>query len=84
MTSPILAYSDPDKQLYLFTDSSKHSWSGILGWYAEQEQEYGTKLNIPPAYYISKWNLSGFTEKLEHINKDAYAISMSFQKWSPI
>ena len=29
-TSPILAYPDPEKQYYPFTDSGKHSWSGIL------------------------------------------------------
>ena len=41
-TNLILFYPDPDKQYYLFTDSSKHSWSGILvqkykvnNWYQE-------------------------------------------------
>ena len=29
-TNPILVYPDLDKQYYLFKDSSKHSWSGIL------------------------------------------------------
>ena len=29
-SSPILVYPDPDKQHYLFTDSTKHDWSGIL------------------------------------------------------
>ena len=46
-TNPILAYPDPDYQYYLFTDSSKHSWSGILVQHTEQMKEYGTILNIP-------------------------------------
>ena len=29
-TKPILIYPDTNKQYYLFTDSSKHLWSGIL------------------------------------------------------
>ena len=29
-TNPILVYLNQDKQYNLFTDSSKHSWSGIL------------------------------------------------------
>ena len=29
-TSLILAYSDPEKQYYLFTDSNKHSWMESL------------------------------------------------------
>ena len=53
-TSPILAYPDPDKQNYLFTDSSKHSWSRILVKYTKQMKEYGTKLNVPhPITYQS-------------------------------
>ena len=32
-TNPILIYPDPNKQYFLFTDSIKHSWSGILIWH---------------------------------------------------
>ena len=46
-TNPILVYPDPDKQYYLFTDSSKHSWSGILVQYTKQIREDGTKFKIP-------------------------------------
>ena len=35
-TNPILVHPYPDKKYYLFTDSSKHSWSGILIQYTEQ------------------------------------------------
>ena len=38
-TSPILMYPDPDKQSYLFTYSSKHSWSVILIPFTEQLKE---------------------------------------------
>ena len=30
ITNPILIHSDPNKQYFLFTDCSKHSWSRIL------------------------------------------------------
>ena len=43
----ILVYPDPDKQYYLFTDSSKHSWSDILIQYIEQVREDCTKLKVP-------------------------------------
>ena len=33
--NPISVYSDPDKQYYLFMNSSKHSWSGSLIQYTE-------------------------------------------------
>ena len=45
-TNSILVYVDPDKQYYLFTDSSKHSQSGILVQYTEQVREHGTKLKV--------------------------------------
>ena len=46
-TSPILAYLDPGKEGYLFTDSSKHSLSWILVHYTKQLKENSTKINIP-------------------------------------
>ena len=46
-TNPILIYPDPIKQYYLFMDSSKHSWSGILIQYSEQTKDNGTKIKIP-------------------------------------
>ena len=46
-TCPILTYPEPDKQYYLFTDSSKHSWGAVLVQYSEHEQGNGRKLNIP-------------------------------------
>ena len=53
-TNPVLVYPDPEKQYYLFMDSSKHSWSGIFVQYAEQVREDGTKLEVPhPIIYQS-------------------------------
>ena len=46
-SSPILIYPDPDKQYYLFTDSAKDSWSGILIQYQEQVRENWTIVNVP-------------------------------------
>ena len=45
-TTPILVYPDPDMHTYLFTDSSKHSWSDILIQYTEQVKEESTKLKV--------------------------------------
>ena len=45
-TSSILAYPDSDKQYYIFTDNSKHSWREILIQYTKQTKEDSTKLNI--------------------------------------
>ena len=40
-TNPILVYQGPNKQYYLSTDSSKHSWIGILVQYTEQKKDSG-------------------------------------------
>ena len=54
-TKPILAYPDPDKQYYIFTDSSKDSLSGIPVQYTEQAREDGTKLKVvQPISYQSR------------------------------
>ena len=46
-TNPILVDPDPDKQYYLFMDSSKHSWNRILVQYTEQAREDDTKFKVP-------------------------------------
>ena len=63
-TSPILAYSDPDKQYYLFKDRSKHPWSGVLLQYHEQKQEDRTKLRISLQLHI-RVELSKVHAKIE-------------------
>ena len=79
-TTPILAYSDPDKQYYLFTDSSKHSWSGVLVQYDEQEWEAGTKLNTPHPVTYHSGTFQGSQKNWNTLTKELYVIYMSFQK----
>ena len=52
MTNPILIHPEPNKKYYLITDSSKHSWSGILVQYSEQTKDDVTKIkkNTPITY----------------------------------
>ena len=80
-TSPILAYPDADKQYYLFTDSSKHSWNGVLVWYDEQRKDDGTKLNIPHPITYQSGTFQGSQKKLEYTNKrslcDLHVISQN-------
>ena len=64
-SSPISAYPDPDKKYYLFTDSSKHSLSGVLVQYHEQKQEDGTTLNILHLIINQSGTVQG-PEKVEH------------------
>ena len=74
--SPVLICPDPNRQYHLFTDTSNHTWSGVL----TQTRENG-KLDITnhPITYQS----GAFTSN--QINwstlvKEAYAIMMSFHK----
>ena len=43
-TNPILIYLELNKQYYLFIDSSKHSWSGIL--YSSQNRQKTMDLKL--------------------------------------
>ena len=45
-TNPILVCPDPENKYYLFMDSGKHSWSGILVQYTKQAGEDGTKFKV--------------------------------------
>ena len=79
-TSLISAYADPEKQYYLFPDSCKHSWSGILAQYAEQEWKDGTKLHIPHSITYQSGTSLGSQNSWRTLSKEAYAICMSFWK----
>ena len=46
-TNSILVYPDPDKQYFLFMDSNKQAWCGILIQYMELLKQGGTKLKVP-------------------------------------
>ena len=68
------------KQYYLFTDSSKHSWSGILIQYIEQIKEGGTKLKIPHPITYQSCTFQGSQKNWSTLTKEVYAIYMSFYK----
>ena len=79
-TNLILIYPDPNKQYFLFTDSSKHSWSGILIQHSDQTKDNWTKIKIPhPITYQSR-TFQGSTKNWSILIKEAYAIYMSFWK----
>ena len=78
--SPVLTYPDPNKQYHLFTDASKHTWSGVLTQTRETLKENG-KLDI--TYHPITYQSGMFT--LSQINwstlvKEAYVIMMLFCK----
>ena len=66
-THSMLIYPDPDKKYYLFTESSKNSWSRVLAQYDEQEQEGRTKLSIPHPIMYQSGTFQGFQKKLEYV-----------------
>ena len=77
---PILVYLDPDKQYYLFTDSSKHSWSDIFVQYTEQEREDGSKFKVPHTITYQSRSFQGSQKKWSSLTKEAYAIYKPFNK----
>ena len=77
---PALIYPDPSKQYHLFTDTSNHTWSGVLTLTRETLKDNG-KLDI--TYHPITYQSGTFT--LSQINwstvvKGALAIMMSFYK----
>ena len=78
--SPILAYPDPDKKYYLFTDSSKHSCSKVLVQYHEQKQEDRITLSISHPITYQSGTFQGFQKNWNILTKEAYAIYLSFRK----
>ena len=53
-TNPILICPDPNKQYFLFTDSCKHTCSGILIQYSKQTKDDGSKIKLllPKLWYM--------------------------------
>ena len=78
--SPILVYPDPDRQYYLLTDSSKHSWDGILIQYEEQANKDGTIVNVPHPIIYQSGTFQGSQKHSGVFTKETYAIYMSFCK----
>ena len=77
---PHLVYPDPDKLYYIFTDSSKHSWSGILIQYTEQAREDSTKFKVHHPITYQSGTFQGSQKSWGILTKEAYAIYMSFCK----
>ena len=75
-TIPILVYSEPDKQYYLFIDSSKHSWSGILVQYTEKIKENDIKLKVPHPIMYQSGTFQGSQKTWSTSTKEAYAIHL--------
>ena len=65
--SPILIFPDTNEPYVLFTDASKHSWSGILN----QEYIKTMKDRNIKTFYLSHmlWNICRFPEKLGNFDK---------------
>ena len=68
------------KQYYLFTDSSKHSWSGILVQYLAQIMMTELKLKYHTQLLIKEEHSKVLKKNWSTLTKEAYAIHMSFQK----
>ena len=78
--SPVPLHPDPNKQYYLFTDASSHTWSGVLTQTREILKQNG-KLDV--TYHPITYQSGTFT--LSQINwstlvKEAFAIMTSFCK----
>ena len=64
---PHFDFPDPNKQYYLFTDSSNHSWIGILVQYAEWTKDNGTKIDTTPNNLLEQ-SFSGISKELEYFD----------------
>ena len=76
--SPILVSPDPNKEYYLFTDSSKHPWSGILIQYQEHVKEDGTIVNVLHPITYQSCTFQSSQKNWSVLTKETYAIYMSF------
>ena len=63
-----------------FTDSSKHSCSGILVQYTEQAREDSIKFKVPHPIIYQTRAFQGSQKNWSLITKEAYVIYMSFCK----
>ena len=79
---PTLQYPYPNKLLKLFTDASKHSYSGILH-QEETSKMPNTEANLIPIAYFSVVGSFGRTQQLWNtMQKECYAVSQSIQKFA--
>ena len=71
---------DPDKKYCLFTESSKHSWSGIIIQYTEHTQEAGAKIKVPHPITYQRCTCKALRKIGSALTKRANGIYMSFHK----
>ena len=75
---PTLQYPYPNKPFKLFTDASKHSYSGILH-QEEMSKMPNTEANLIPIAYFS--GTFGSTQQLWNaMQKECYIVYWSIQK----
>ena len=77
---PKLQYPNPNKPFMLFTDMSKHSYSGVLH-QEDTPHHLGAEFNLIPIAYF--WGSLGGTQQLWNtIQKECYTVYMSIQKFA--
>ena len=73
-----LQYPNPNKLFMLFTDASKHSYSGIVH-PEETPHHLGVEVNLIPVVYFS--GSFGNSTAVEHNPKGCYTVYRSIQKF---
>ena len=77
---PAVQYPNPNKPFKLFTDASKHSYSGILHQEKEEQADTDEPELIPIAYFSGIFNK---TQQLWNTTqKECYAVYQSVQKFA--
>ena len=77
---PRLQYPNPNKHFMLFTDASKHSYSGILN-QVETPKQSGAQVNLIPIAYFSG-SFGGAQQLWNTTQKECYAVYQSIQKFA--
>ena len=79
MYSPILIFPDPNAPYILFTDTSKHSWLGVLTQELKLTMKGKDSKSFLPILYISGPCVDSL-KNWATLTKDAYVIYMAFKK----
>ena len=77
ISGPILVYPNPIKQENMFSDSSIHSWSGILMQYHDQVKEDETIVYLPFPRTYRNSTFQGSQKNRSALTREAYVICMS-------
>ena len=79
---PILIYPGPNKEYYLFTDTSKYTWSAIfMQQHSTQSEDGKMHMQLHPVTFQSG-TFKGSQLNWATLKKEAYAIYMVFRKCS--